>query len=120
MNLEDCLPADLQGPATTITRVAAGLSGAGVYRVEAAGEPFVLKIAVGSEPFAAWRRPSHARGVLRDRTRRAQLAQGHDRAALERLCRYGARLAFAHERLAWTAEDPMFRLRKGLAHMSPG
>jgi len=28
----------------------------------------------------------------------------HDRAALERLCRYGARPAFAHERLAWTAE----------------
>jgi hypothetical protein len=28
----------------------------------------------------------------------------HDRAALERLCRYGARPAFAHERLAWTAD----------------
>jgi hypothetical protein len=28
----------------------------------------------------------------------------HDRAALERLCRYGARPAFAHDRLAWTAD----------------
>lgn len=28
----------------------------------------------------------------------------HDRAALERLCRYGARPAFAQERLAWTAD----------------
>ena len=28
----------------------------------------------------------------------------HDREALERLCRYGARPAFAHERLAWTAD----------------
>jgi len=28
----------------------------------------------------------------------------HDRDALERLCRYGARPAFALERLAWTAD----------------
>ena len=33
MNLEACLPTDLRGPSTTITRVAAGLSGAGVYRI---------------------------------------------------------------------------------------
>jgi hypothetical protein len=28
----------------------------------------------------------------------------YDREALERLCRYGARPAFAHDRLAWTAD----------------
>lgn len=33
MSLEDHLPPDLRGPATTITRIAAGLSGAGTYRV---------------------------------------------------------------------------------------
>lgn len=37
----------------------------------------------------------------------------HDRAALERLCRYGARPAFAHERLAWTAEGQIaYRLKR--------
>jgi thiamine kinase-like enzyme len=30
MSLAACLPADLRGPTTTITRIAAGLSGAGV------------------------------------------------------------------------------------------
>jgi hypothetical protein len=29
----------------------------------------------------------------------------HDRDALERLCRYGARPAFAQDRLAWTDDD---------------
>lgn len=56
MTLEACLPAALRGPATTITRIAAGLSGAGVYRVEAAGEAFVLKIVGEDEPLARWRR----------------------------------------------------------------
>jgi aminoglycoside phosphotransferase (APT) family kinase protein len=59
MSLEACLPADLRGPATTITRIAAGLSGAGVYRVEAAGAAFVLKISEESEPLADWRRKLH-------------------------------------------------------------
>ena len=37
----------------------------------------------------------------------------HDRAALERLCRYGARPAFAHERLAWTADGQIaYRLKR--------
>jgi aminoglycoside phosphotransferase (APT) family kinase protein len=54
-----CLPADLRRGATTITRVAAGLSGAGVYRVEAAGEAFVLKISDEGEPLAGWRRALH-------------------------------------------------------------
>ena len=59
MSLEACLPVDLQGPTTTITRIAAGLSGAGVYRVEAAGQAFVLKITGDGEPLADWRRKRH-------------------------------------------------------------
>jgi hypothetical protein len=41
MNLDDCLPAELRG--ATLTKIAAGMSGAGVYRVEADGRTFVLK-----------------------------------------------------------------------------
>ena len=44
-SVEECLPPELRGPATHITRIARGLSGAGVYRVEAGGEAFVLKLA---------------------------------------------------------------------------
>lgn len=56
MNVEACLPADLRGPTTQITKVSAGLSGAGVYRVEAAGQAFVLKISPEGEDAADWRR----------------------------------------------------------------
>ncbi len=56
MSLEACLPAELRGPTTTITRVGVGQSGAGVYRVDAAGGAFVLKIAGDAEPLAAWQR----------------------------------------------------------------
>jgi aminoglycoside phosphotransferase (APT) family kinase protein len=59
MNLEACLPADLRGPTTTINRVAAGASGAGVYRVEAAGQAFVLKVTGENEPLASWRQKLH-------------------------------------------------------------
>lgn len=59
VNLEACLPTDLQGPTTTITRIAAGLSGAGVYRVEAAGQAFVLKTSAEGEPLAGWHRKVH-------------------------------------------------------------
>jgi aminoglycoside phosphotransferase (APT) family kinase protein len=55
VNLEACLPAELRGPTTAITRIIAGLSGAGVYRVEAAGQAFVLKIASADEPIDGWR-----------------------------------------------------------------
>ena len=55
MSLQALLPADLRGPATTITRISAGLSGAAVYRVEAKRETFVLKISSDSAPFADWR-----------------------------------------------------------------
>ncbi|HEX8699579.1 MAG TPA: phosphotransferase [Myxococcaceae bacterium] len=56
MSLETCLPAELRGPSTTITRIAAGASGAGVYRVEASGQAFVLKVSDESEPLAGWLR----------------------------------------------------------------
>jgi aminoglycoside phosphotransferase (APT) family kinase protein len=56
MTLQDHLPPALRGPATTITRIAAGLSGAGVHRVEAAGQAFVLKVAAESESPADWQR----------------------------------------------------------------
>ena len=55
MNLALCLPPDLRGPATTITRIVAGLSGAGVHRVETAGRTFVLKISDDSESIVRWR-----------------------------------------------------------------
>ena len=55
-SLEACLPAQLRGPSTTITRVAAGLSGAGVHRVETGGEAFLLKVSAETEPLEAWRR----------------------------------------------------------------
>jgi hypothetical protein len=56
MTLEDCLPSDLRGPATTITPVAAGLSGAGVYRVEHDGRAFALKVTGIGEDAGDWRR----------------------------------------------------------------
>lgn len=61
VNLEECLPAELRGPATTITRVSAGLSGAGVYRVESGGRAYVLKVSDASEPPEAWHRTLHIR-----------------------------------------------------------
>lgn len=54
MDLDACLPEHLRGPTTTITRVSTGLSGAGVYRVEAAGQACVLKVSVGDEPLDVW------------------------------------------------------------------
>ena len=56
MSLEQCLPPRLRAPGTRITNMSDGLSGAGVYRVEAAGETFVLKIAPEQETPARWRR----------------------------------------------------------------
>ena len=53
--LHECLPADLRGPATTITTLAGGLSGAGVHRVDAHGRSFVLKISKSDESIDSWR-----------------------------------------------------------------
>jgi thiamine kinase-like enzyme len=60
-NLAECLPGNLQGSSTTITKIAAGLSGAGVYRVDAGGQTFVLKISGAEEPLGAWRHKLHIR-----------------------------------------------------------
>ena len=59
MNFEACLPAELRGPTTRIIRIAAGLSGAGVHRVEADGRAFVLKISPADDPLADFRRTCH-------------------------------------------------------------
>jgi thiamine kinase-like enzyme len=62
-SLKTCLPARLQSPTTTLTRIAAGLSGASVYKVEADGQTFVLKIASEDEPLADWRHRRHIQEV---------------------------------------------------------
>ncbi|MBF5043806.1 phosphotransferase [Aggregicoccus sp. 17bor-14] len=54
MNADECLPPALRGPTTTLTPLVRGLSGAAVYRVEAAGAQYVLKIAGASERDADW------------------------------------------------------------------
>lgn len=59
MNLEACLPANLRGPATTITKIAMGLSGAGVYRVDVSEQVFVLKVSPEQEPVDEWRQKIH-------------------------------------------------------------
>jgi len=56
MTLDACLPPHLRGPETTVTRMAMGFSGAAVYRVDAAGHAFVLKITDQAAPTDAWRR----------------------------------------------------------------
>ncbi|MEY4546448.1 MAG: hypothetical protein RL685_2643 [Pseudomonadota bacterium] len=54
MSLDACLPAELMQPTTTISRIGAGLSGAAVYRVDAQGVSFVLKVAAEAEPTETW------------------------------------------------------------------
>lgn len=54
MSLNDCLPPNVRGPTTTITPIAAGLSGAGVYRIERDGRVFVLKVAGPAEDCGEW------------------------------------------------------------------
>jgi aminoglycoside phosphotransferase (APT) family kinase protein len=56
MSLQECLPEALRGPATTITKIGAGQSGAGVYRVEAGGQTYVLKVSSDAEPADEWQR----------------------------------------------------------------
>jgi aminoglycoside phosphotransferase (APT) family kinase protein len=55
MNIEPCLPPDLRGPDTVLTKVSAGLSGAGVYRVDAGGQAYVLKISGVEQSLDEWR-----------------------------------------------------------------
>lgn len=66
MILEEHLPPDLRGSTTTITRMIAGLSGAGVYRVEAEGRSFVLKVAAESESADDWRSTLHIQRLAAD------------------------------------------------------
>jgi aminoglycoside phosphotransferase (APT) family kinase protein len=66
VSLEACLPADLRGPTTTITKISAGLSGAGVHRVDAGGRAYVLKLSATDEPVAAWRRTLRIRQLAAD------------------------------------------------------
>lgn len=54
-DLEACLPAALRGPTTKIATIAAGLSGAGVYRVDAGGRSYVLKLAGPRDSIEDWR-----------------------------------------------------------------
>lgn len=53
-NLTAALPEALRDGAPTFTRMAAGLSGAGVYRVEAKGQSYVLKLAAANEALSDW------------------------------------------------------------------
>lgn len=66
MNPQDCLPLNLQGPSTSITRIAAGLSGAGVYKVERDGQSLVLKVAAESESSTDWNRTLHIQQLAAD------------------------------------------------------
>jgi thiamine kinase-like enzyme len=56
VSLESCLPPDLRAASPAITRIAEGLSGAGVYRIDSAGQSFVLKIDAQDVLPAVWRR----------------------------------------------------------------
>ena len=86
MDLLTYLPAALQRPTTTISRISAGLSGAGVYRVDAAGQTLVLKVTSADVPIADWSRTLHVlrlaseaglapRIIHADETRRAVLSE---------------------------------------------
>ena len=56
MSLEACLPPSLRGPETQITSISDGLSGAGVYRIDATAGAFVLKVAPEQVVPARWLR----------------------------------------------------------------
>jgi aminoglycoside phosphotransferase (APT) family kinase protein len=66
VTLEACLPADLRGDGTTISKIAVGLSGAGVYRVDAAGRTYVMKVAREGEPLEPWRAKLHIQRLAAD------------------------------------------------------
>ena len=79
---------------------------------------------VQAEAAATWRAPSDAKPTARGADRLRAWHEGfslhagiviadHDRDALERLCRYGARPAFAQDRLAWTDDGRVaYRLKR--------
>ncbi|HET9626553.1 MAG TPA: phosphotransferase [Kofleriaceae bacterium] len=63
MDLEACLPPALRADSPTISKIAAGLSGAGVYRVATADAAYVLKVSSGDEPLADWQRKAHVQAL---------------------------------------------------------
>jgi hypothetical protein len=89
---------------------------AGANDTDDADLPPDLFAQVQAEAATTWRSPATAtanpvRGSDRLRTwcagfslHAGVVVPEHDREALERLCRYGARPAFAHDRLTWTAD----------------
>lgn len=60
-DLEECLPAELRRPDTTITRVSVGWSGAAIHRVDAGGQSYVLKLSE-DRPLPGWQ---HQLAILR-------------------------------------------------------
>jgi aminoglycoside phosphotransferase (APT) family kinase protein len=54
VSVEDCLPAELRTPAPTITPITVGMSGAAVYRVDAGGHSYVLKVSPAHESADDW------------------------------------------------------------------
>lgn len=65
-DLKACLPSELREPSTTITKVTEGLSGAGVYRVEALGAAYVLKRSSVNESAEVWDRRSKVHQLAAD------------------------------------------------------
>lgn len=53
--LQDCLPSAMRGAGVAVTRIAVGMSGAGVYRVDTVDQSFVLKLTSADEPVLEWR-----------------------------------------------------------------
>ena len=97
-----------------IRRIARRLADEAAAEVDEDAPPDVLA-QVQAEASITWRSATHRAASVRGAERLRAWSEGfslhagvviaeHDRAALERLCRYGARPAFAHKRLAWTAE----------------
>ena len=70
-SLADCLPLEMRGQDTVIAKIAAGLSGAGVYRVDVGGQAYVLKVAADSESAADWARSADHPAAGRGRGARA-------------------------------------------------
>lgn len=54
VDLQECLPLEMRGPGTTITKIDTGLSGAGVYQVLVDGRQYALKVAPASESHDTW------------------------------------------------------------------
>jgi hypothetical protein len=63
VDFAECLPAQLRGPNIKIERIGQGMSGAGVYRVEAAGKTYVLKISP-KDPIDEFRRKLEIRHLV--------------------------------------------------------